>query len=145
MQNIIDINSIRFGYAATDWREAVNESGKLLVAAGKVEPQYIDAMIEMVEQHGAYMIVAPGVAMPHARAEQGVKETGISFLSLQEPITFPLKEQNPVSLLIGVAAIDSSQHLDAFGRIAALIANETEVKELITCTDVMKIFTLLNT
>lgn len=60
--------SIEFGYEAADWRDAVRQAGKLLLNAGAITESYIDAMINMVEAEGAYMLVAPGVAcLMHVR------------------------------------------------------------------------------
>ena len=71
--------SIEFGYEAADWRDAVRQAGKLLLNAGAITESYIDAMINMVEAEGAYMLVAPGVAMPHARPQDGALKNGISY------------------------------------------------------------------
>ena len=94
--------SIEFGYEAADWRDAVRQAGKLLLNAGAITESYIDAMINMVEAEGAYMLVAPGVAMPHARPQDGALKNGISYLTLKTPVFFPQKDDNPITLLIGV-------------------------------------------
>lgn len=46
----------------------------LLVAADVVEPRYYQAILDAVEQHGPYFVLAPGLAMPHGRPEEGVKK-----------------------------------------------------------------------
>ncbi len=45
----------------------------LLVAADVVEPRYYQAILDGVAQHGPYFVIAPGLAMPHGRPEEGVK------------------------------------------------------------------------
>ncbi len=45
----------------------------LLVAADVVEPRYYRAILDGVAQHGPYFVIAPGLAMPHGRPEEGVK------------------------------------------------------------------------
>ena len=47
--------------------EAVRESGRLLCSQGFAEERYIDAMIQNVKENGTYIVIAPGIAMPHAR------------------------------------------------------------------------------
>lgn len=54
-------------------REAVKIGVDLLVAADVVEPRYYRAILDGVAQHGPYFVIAPGLAMPHGRPEEGVK------------------------------------------------------------------------
>ena len=137
-------DSIRLDYYATDWKDAVAEAGRLLVNAGLTTGQYIDGMIELVETHGAYMLVAPGVAMPHAQPAQGVMKTGISFLTLREPVEFPAKKENPITLLIGVAAENPDTHLDVIGNVAELIFEDASRLRLMQCKDPDEICRLVN-
>lgn len=55
----------------------------LLVAADVVEPRYYRAILDGVEQFGPYFVIAPGLAMPHGRPEEGVKKTGFSLVTLK--------------------------------------------------------------
>lgn len=48
--------------------------GELLEKSGAIEPRYIDAMINTVKEIGPYIVIAPGIAMPHARPEAGAKK-----------------------------------------------------------------------
>lgn len=41
--------------------------------ADVVEPRYYRAILDGVAQHGPYFVIAPGLAMPHGRPEEGVK------------------------------------------------------------------------
>ena len=62
------------GVKAENWEGAVRISGKLLLDKGLVEPQYIKVMINVMTELGPYLVVAPGVALPHARPEDGAKK-----------------------------------------------------------------------
>ena len=42
---------------ASDWREAIELAGGLLVAAGKTSPAYTEAMVRSVEENGPYIVV----------------------------------------------------------------------------------------
>ena len=136
--------SIEFGYEAADWRDAVRQAGKLLLNAGAITESYIDAMINMVEAEGAYMLVAPGVAMPHARPQDGALKNGISYLTLKTPVFFPQKDDNPITLLIGVAAIDNRVHLKVMRIAAAALKDDNELEKLKNISDTEYIFHLLN-
>ena len=84
----IDKKTIRTNVKVNGWQEAVQKSGELLVAAELVEPRYIDAMIATTKELGSYCVIAPGIAIPHARPEMGVKQTGYSAITLAEPVEF---------------------------------------------------------
>lgn len=71
--------------SVSDWQQAVREAGRLLVNAGAVEPRYVEAMIQMVREMGPYIVIAPGVALPHARPEDGVKKAYMSLVTLSPP------------------------------------------------------------
>lgn len=51
---------------ADDWRAAVRAAGALLVEAGVTAPAHTDAMIATVDAHGPYIVITPGLALPHA-------------------------------------------------------------------------------
>ena len=123
--------SIEFGYEAADWRDAVRQAGKLLLNAGAITESYIDAMINMVEVEGAYMLVAPGVAMPHARPQDGALKNGISYLTLKTPVFFPQKDDNRI-------------HLKVMRIAAAALKDDNELEKLKNISDTEYIFHLLN-
>lgn len=49
------------------------------IKKGNITPKYIQDMIDNVNKNGPYIVIVPGIAMPHARNEGGVIKTGISF------------------------------------------------------------------
>ena len=53
-----------------------------MVKNGTIEERYIDGMIETVKNLGPYIVIAPGVALPHARPEDGVIEPSMSLVTL---------------------------------------------------------------
>lgn len=64
----------------SSWQEAVQLSAAPLLAAQAIGSEYVDAIIRSHEEIGPYYVLAPGLAMPHARPEQGVHKTGLSLL-----------------------------------------------------------------
>jgi len=82
LENILTEKAIRLKARAVDWQEAVRMGGELLVNAGFAKPSYIEAMVETVKQLGPYSVIAPGIAMPHARPEAGVIKPGLSLVTL---------------------------------------------------------------
>ena len=54
----------------------------------KIQESYIQAMIGNIKKFGEYIIIAPNVAMPHSRPEDGVNESCLALLKLHEPVKF---------------------------------------------------------
>ena len=96
---------------ATDWKDAIRLAGKGLVAAGFTTDAYTDQMIETVEKMGPYIVIAPGLALAHSRPSEAVLKTGLSWVRLSTPVKFGNKANDPVSLVIGRAGHDESEHI----------------------------------
>ncbi|MCK9907035.1 PTS sugar transporter subunit IIA, partial [Microbacteriaceae bacterium K1510] len=79
-------------------------------------------MIHILRTLGPYVIIAPGVALPHARPEHGVISTGISVVRFAQPVAFAPGPESQVTVMICLAAIDSSSHLGYLQTIADIIS-----------------------
>lgn len=108
--SLAENKSIRLQAEAETWQEAVKIGVDLLVAADVVEPRYYQAILDGVEQFGPYFVIAPGLAMPHGRPEEGVKKTGFSLVTLKKPLEFNHDDNDPVDILITMAAVDANTH-----------------------------------
>jgi len=80
-------SAIRVGVEAADWRAAVTAAGDVLVSSGATAPAYTGEMIAAIEQMGSYMVIAPGIALPHARPSPAVLRVGLSVVALAEAST----------------------------------------------------------
>lgn len=118
-------NAIRVG----DWRGGVRAAGTALVDGGITTEQYTAEMIAAIEKLGPYVVIAPGLALAHARPSPAVLHTGFSWVSLAEPVAFGHESNDPVSLVIGFAAVDHSAHLKALRQLATMLAEPWAVEE----------------
>jgi PTS system ascorbate-specific IIA component len=112
------ITAARHGVTANDWRAAVREASQLLVDGGAAEPRYVDRCIATVEELGPYMVVAPGVALAHARPEDGAVALGITVATLREPVEFGHAENDPVDVVFAFGSPDRDQHVGLLGALA---------------------------
>lgn len=127
LSELIPAEAVRLDVAAADWREAVRAAGDLMVATGTSTGEYTTEMIENVEEHGPYIVLAPGFAFAHARPSPAVLRTGMSWVRLAEPVEFGHESNDPVSLVVALAARDSGAHTEAMAALARLLgAPETE-------------------
>jgi PTS system ascorbate-specific IIA component len=112
-----------------DWVEAVKLAGAMLIASGVVEERYVDAMVKVTQELGPYAVLAPGVAMPHARPEDGAKRIGLSILVIKNGVNFG-SPNDPVYVVIGFAAIDKTSHLSVLKELAELLDTPDIVEKL---------------
>lgn len=116
---------------ADDWETAVRMAGGLLQKAGAVDARYIDGMVTCIKKLGPYSVVAPGIAMPHARPEDGARRVAASFLRLEQPVDFGTDGQHiPVDILIAFSAVDTVQHLELLRDLWHLLMQDSAAKEL---------------
>lgn len=130
LSDALQSSSIRVGAKAGGWRAAVEFSGELLVEAGAVEQSYVGAMLRTVEELGAYAVIAPGVAIPHARPEDGANRVGLSLVVLSEPVEFGSTENDPVDLLFAFSTSDADAHVELIQELADFIENSENLEAL---------------
>lgn len=106
-----------------DWREAITIAGTLLAERDAITGAYTEEMIQNVDTNGPYIVVAPGFAFAHARPSAAVKKTAISWVHLERPVEFGHSKNDPVSLVVALAAQDSSAHTAAMKELATLLAD----------------------
>ncbi|EHE9875850.1 PTS mannitol transporter subunit IIA [Escherichia coli] len=124
-------SSISVIHAAKDWQEAIEFSMASLLAINYVNESYIQAIKDSTTRNGPYYILAPGVAMPHARPECGALKTGMSLTLLEQPVYFP-ENNEPIKLLIGLSAADADSHIGAIQALSELLCEDEILEQLLT-------------
>lgn len=130
LRDALESRSVRVAVEAGDWRSAVEISGRLLVDAGAVEERYVGAMLRTVEELGPYAVIAPGVAIPHARPEDGANKVGLSLVVLSEPVEFGSRENDPVDLLFSFSTTDADAHVELIQALADFIESSENLEAL---------------
>jgi PTS system ascorbate-specific IIA component len=101
-----------------DWRGAIRAACAPLVDAGAVERRYIDHCIALVEREGPYIVAAPGMALAHARPEDGVRRLCLSSITLSASVKFGHEENDPVDLVFAFGSPDNDQHVGLLSALA---------------------------
>ncbi|MBN1267886.1 MAG: PTS sugar transporter subunit IIA [Anaerolineales bacterium] len=130
LNDLLTEETVAANLPAAGWSDAADLVGGLLVSAGKIEQRYIQAAREVVEEIGPYIVLAPGIALLHARPEDGVLEPCLALVTLSEPVYFGSPENDPVDLVFMLGAVDKDQHLTALQQLAMLLSNEEVLEEL---------------
>lgn len=120
LSELLPDERIKLNVKVNTWQEAIRASGKLLFESGAVTSQYIEAMIQVAEEYGPYIVIAPGIALPHAPTVAGAKKTALSLVKLAYPINFGNPDNDPVRLVFGLSAVDKKIHMLALQALAEL-------------------------
>jgi mannitol/fructose-specific phosphotransferase system IIA component (Ntr-type) len=144
LADVLTRETIRLDLGATDWRQAVRLAGQILLETGSITASYIDAMVRAVEEIGPYMVVAPGIALAHARPEDGVKRMCMSLVRLASPVEFGSEANDPVDLVFAFGAVDKEAHLQALKELATFLQKEEAVSALRQCDSVEKAVQLIS-
>ncbi|MBC2039414.1 BglG family transcription antiterminator [Listeria marthii] len=121
LEELLPKERITFQESVADWREAIQVASKSLQQEGYISRNYQQAMIENIEKLGPYIVIAPGIALPHASVDDGAYRVGMSLLRLDKPVSFSSKAKDQVRLIIVLASIDSYTHINALSQLTNLI------------------------
>jgi PTS system ascorbate-specific IIA component len=127
--------AIALGIEADDWRDAVRSVGGALEASGCTDASYSERMIALVEEYGPYIVIAPGLAMAHARPGPDVHASGLAVVTLAAPVHFGHAHNDPVSVVIGLAATEADSHVAAVAALANVFNDESVVPALASARD----------
>ncbi|MCG9789736.1 PTS sugar transporter subunit IIA [Vibrio barjaei] len=122
-QSLIENNSIKLHAHAGDWREAITIGTDMLIASGAIKASYHDAIIGSVEKLGPYICIAPNLALPHARPEDGVIRTAFALVTLDTPVYFD-GEDEPVDVFITLAGSSSDEHMEGLMEVTQVLDDE---------------------
>lgn len=106
------------------WRLAVRVAAKPLLHDGSITEGYVQAMIDKVNQYGPYIVAAPGVAIAHARPEDGAARASMALLTIRKGVAFSNQPKHLVYLLFVVVGTDGQLHLKALSQLANMLKEE---------------------
>ena len=128
LRKLLKKENVKFIEGAEDWKEAILQSGNLLVSNKKVTSEYVKEMIELVEKHGPYIVIEEGIAMPHAGVSENVLETGISLLVVKEKVALP--EGRNANIFLSFAAKNKNDNIDIMNDLFELITKHKFIDEV---------------
>lgn len=140
LDDLINKKSITLVDDVDSWEAAIRLSAKPLIDHGKIEPQYVDAMIRYCEED-PYIVIAPGVAIPHAAPEDGAREVGMSLLRIKNGVSYT--NDYDIHLIIAISAVDKQQHIHALMQLMNLVGSEKECNQLINADSVEDIYAII--
>ena len=135
LQQAFGDGSIKLHQDCLSWRESFEVAGTALFESKRTLSSYTQEMIQAFEELGPYMVIAPGIALAHGRPSESVLETGLSLVTLKTPVEFGSSSNDPVSLVIGLAAVDHDSHIDLMAALSELLMSQESVNLLLNATN----------
>jgi len=137
---VLSAGSVVLHGTATSRDAAITEAGDLLVAAGAVDPSYVDAMHEREKSVSTAM--GNSLAIPHGTNEAKglIRHTGISFVRYDRPLDWNGK---PTEFVIGIAGA-GDDHLALLSRIAETFTDPDAVARLRAATTADEVLAILD-
>ncbi|GGX76037.1 PTS sugar transporter subunit IIA [Streptomyces fructofermentans] len=130
LTDLLSTDAVRLEVAADDWRAAIHAAGGILVSEGISTAEYTEEMVRNVEDNGPYIVIAPGFALAHARPSPAVLRTGMSWVRLSRPVPFGHESNDPVELVVALAASDAEAHTAALSALARVLADPERTRAL---------------
>ena len=119
---------------AAGWEDGIRLAGELLHRAGHIEHRYIQSMIDQKNDIGPYIVILPGVALPHAKPSQGALHTALSFVTLDQPVEFGRQGYDPVRLIVALSAQENLDHVNALMQLTEYLESDARKQALLDCT-----------
>jgi ascorbate PTS system EIIA or EIIAB component len=105
------------------WPSAVRAAGRGLVETEAADGRYVDRCVAQVESDGPYIVVAPGIALAHARPEDGARALALSVAVLDRPVAFGHPTNDPVDVVFAFCSPDRDSHVGLLSALARQLAS----------------------
>lgn len=119
------------------WEDAVKACGQPLIDQGYIDDRYIGAIIDCVNKHGPYIVIAPKIAIPHStEGAPGVNKTTIGFMRVKDPVHFdPADPSKDANLFFILASVNNDEHLANLSALCELLGDDSVTEQLIACNN----------
>ncbi|MFF3924866.1 PTS sugar transporter subunit IIA [Paenibacillus lactis] len=124
---LFDKSLVTLDIDVKDAEEAIRGAGQLLVDSGAAEASYVEAMLAAYREKGPYIVIAPHIALPHAKSESGVHEAAVAFARLKEPVKFGHADNDPVDLVFALGSSSSSDHIKLLRTLSSLLTEPANI------------------
>ena len=140
----LPVENIQIVDSVSDWKQAIRLSAQPLLAKETITEEYIEAIFNSHQELGPYYVLAPGLAMPHARPEQGAIKNGLSLLHIKQGVSFNADENDPIYVVIMLCALSGDEHINMITALAEIFSNDERLSALLKASTLETIQTVIN-
>ena len=141
---LLSEDRILVDFQADSWETAVRQAGRLLYETGAVKEEYIEAMVDTIKEHGPYIVIWPGTALPHADMKEGVMQEAASLVRLKPSVNFHNEANDPVRYVIGMSILSAESINQALYDVMIIFGNEKTKQMLDKMPDERSVLEAIN-
>ncbi len=132
LKTFVEQKHYLFAEKAEDWRDSIRMGCKPLEADGTLDPIYAEEIIACVEKHGPYIVIIPGIALPHSmEGAKGVNKTAIGFMKVEEPVSFDDSDpEKTATVFFTLASENHEAHLANMAQLFTMLSDDDLIEEL---------------
>jgi PTS system ascorbate-specific IIA component len=142
LSSYFDPGSIVAQDTSPSFDAAVSQSVSLLVASGKAQLSYVDEVLESLKTLGPYFVIAPGLALAHAKPSDSVLAPGMALLKLAQPVISG-SANDPVSLVFSMCSPNASEHMEMLADFGQIMSTDQVMTNLLNASAVSVIEDIL--
>ena len=130
--SLLSSDLVRVAATPATKEAAIREAAQMLVAAGRIDPAYVESMMRREGVANTYL--GHGVAIPHGMIEDrsAIRDNGLAVLQVPAGVTW--NEGQTVRLVVAIAA-QSDAHIALLRRLTRLLQDEAALEILATTSD----------
>ena len=142
--NLIALDAIRVIDSTSDFELAITAATELLVNIGCARAGYVSAVLENYRTLGPYFVVAPEVAIAHAKPGPDVLSPALSLLKLNNSVASGHSMHKSVKLVFALATPNADAHIDLMGELASRLSSPETMNSLLNASAKSVIWEILN-
>lgn len=135
----------------SDWKDSIYKAGQLLIDSKDISQQYLDIVIENIEQNGPYVVISEGFAFPHAEIGEYNFNTAMRLIRLKNPIYYSdsIMDDNddittlPVKYVCILSATEEQKQLKAIFNLFNLLKQNSFKVALDKCCTSEEVYELI--
>lgn len=129
IKKLLEDNLVYFAPETDTWEKAVQEASKSLLEENYIEQSYVEEIVQCIKDNGPYIVILPGIAMPHATVgASGVLKTGISLTVFPNMVQF--EDDKEARLFFTLATNNAEEHLKNIQNLMELLMDEDTLEKL---------------
>lgn len=143
ISQLLGLDRVKIVQSVVDWQESIHIAAAPLLSDESISSQYVDSIFNSTAELGPYYVLAPQVAMPHARPKEGANRNALSLLIVKDGVNFHSEENDPVHLVLLLAAQGSNEHIQIITSISDFFCNEDDLEKVIAANTPQEILEIL--
>lgn len=129
LSDILKEEYIKLNVQCNNWEESIKSAGQILIDNEIVTNEYVENTINGIKELGPYVVIAKGIALPHATSSIGVKKSGMSLIRLKNAVEFG-SSNDPVNYVFMLATTDIEEHINALTNLSEYLEKEEFLKTI---------------